>query len=288
MNRAIVAIAITAVLAMSVTVVARNSVPNQTNQATGHDAKTKKEQTHTAEQNTPTLQKQKETSIEFQCPTTEERNESIRSETSETDWWSRISGIVTAFGTLALAAIGAVASVVAVVTLIYIGRQTHATKIAADAALRSAQAVINSERPWLVVHADTNADTVGMGAYNKGRTPAKVVGGYSEWTFVGLPDKLPLPPAYSKTFFMPELTFIVSNDSFPILPRANPEAMIDQHGKRAAVDARTEFLVFYGKVIYDDFLAGISNHETRWCFCYDPTYKKMIGGVGPKEYSGYS
>jgi hypothetical protein len=63
-------------------------------------------------------------------------------------WWD------VAWSTWALVGVGVVAAYLALRTLSDIREQTKNTKVAADAALLNAQAVINAERAWLMVDLD--------------------------------------------------------------------------------------------------------------------------------------
>jgi hypothetical protein len=63
-------------------------------------------------------------------------------------WWD------VAWSTWALVGVGIVAAYLALRTLSDIQKQTKNTKIAADAALLNAQAVINAERAWVIVDLD--------------------------------------------------------------------------------------------------------------------------------------
>lgn len=136
-----------AILACSVATVAEYPVQNQAPQTTGHnqDGQTKKNDSRPA----PTVKP--EQNVPLQPPTTEERNESIHNESSEPDWWSRIANVIMAIGTVALAVIGAIAACIAIKTLRYIGVQTKHAGIAAEAARDGVQAILDSERPWLLL-----------------------------------------------------------------------------------------------------------------------------------------
>jgi hypothetical protein len=73
---------------------------------------------------------------------------------------------------LVLAGIGGI--VVAALTLRKIERQTKAGEDAANAALLNAQALINAERPWLMVEA-CGFPSITLKMVNKGRTPAQLI-----------------------------------------------------------------------------------------------------------------
>lgn len=89
-----------------------------------------------------------------QSPPTEERNETIHSDKTETDWWARIAELIAAIATVALAVIGYFGVHAANDALDEIKQQTEITKASVDVAKASskaaelnAQAIIGSERP---------------------------------------------------------------------------------------------------------------------------------------------
>ena len=73
---------------------------------------------------------------------------------------------------LVIAGIGGI--VVAALTLKKIERQSKAGEDAANAALLNAQALINAERPWLIVEA-SGFPYIALKMVNKGRTPAQLI-----------------------------------------------------------------------------------------------------------------
>jgi hypothetical protein len=163
------------------------------------------------------------------------------------------------------------------------------TKKAANAALLNAQAVINSERPWLLVTVESNPEgEFFFRITNKGRTPASIVSGHREMEFVvGNPSNLSRQPSYSSPMYDPPSDFLVANEKWDDHPSFNPESVIDRDGKREAVMRSEEFLCFYGQVTYRDSLAepksGFGQHYTRWFYRYDPR-RKLLMMDGPQEY----
>jgi hypothetical protein len=197
----------------------------------------------------------------------------------------------------------------------------QATQASAVAALLNAQAVINAERAWLTVtvadefaplpeldpnhyenerlqmkrvfaEQEEGGRTYRISFQNRGRTPAKIVGGDSCHRFIDLPDNLPVPVNYSCPIFLPDPTFIVNGDSFRIHPGFKPDFILERDRKRVNVGFSAEFLIFYGRIIYEDVFAlpdgSSGRHETRWCFAYRPGEEKAFVACGPDEYSGHS
>jgi hypothetical protein len=194
---------------------------------------------------------------------------------------------------IALVVVGIGGIITAICTLRLIKTQTIDTGIAANAALLNAQAVINTERPWLVVsvHSDPYlANGFFFRITNKGRTPANVVSAYREQKIVDLPDRLRIPPEYSSPMYSPEDNLIVADGKWEDRPSFNPEAVISNPaGAREAFENAAQFLCFYGQVTYRDSFGQRSGdsgeHYTRWCYVYDVSQKRMVVS-GPQEYRG--
>jgi hypothetical protein len=176
-------------------------------------------------------------------------------------------------------------------------KQTHILKRSAEATFLNAQAVINSERPWLVVTWRSDHEVSGLfrfGCRNQGNTPAKVISVSAKASFVDNLNALTIPPDYSSAAVLPDLNLIVHDDSFPIGHGLNPESFVQTSGKKMSliVDSR-EFLVYYGNVVYRDTLYTDSSadglHETRWCFVYQPgrEIRKFVR-LGHEEYNRYT
>jgi hypothetical protein len=166
---------------------------------------------------------------------------------------------------------------------------------AAKAASLNAQAVINTERPWLVVATFFDKDKPELcrfGCRNQGNTPAKIISISAQPFFVTNPSALPVPPDYSSPVAMPDLTLFVHTDSFPIGDGLSARQFIESRGRWEQVLHANEFLVYFGNVVYRDTLYPESSpeglHETRWCFIYQPGGERMFLRGGPKEYNGYA
>jgi hypothetical protein len=192
-------------------------------------------------------------------------------------------------------------AVITAVYAIFAGLQWKAINLtakinqeAAKAALLNAEALINSERPWLVVTWASDKKTPGLflfGCRNHGNTPAKVAYLSARACFVNSKHKLAIPPDYSTHARLPDLNIIVHRGSFEIEHGLNAQTYIRDHRKEDAINSSGEFLVYYGNVIYRDTLYPDSSpegeHETRWCFFYQPDERKLLR-EGPKEYNRYT
>jgi hypothetical protein len=170
------------------------------------------------------------------------------------------------------------------------------TKIAARSAKTASlntQAVIDSERPWIVIDVERQPvppKWCNFAAANRGRTPAQIISGSATHVFVVDPDDLKVPPVYESPFVLPNKTLIVQTDSFPIYPQPGirPQVMADNRPAEEKILSDNKILIFYGRVVYDDVFGtkrpGYVPHETRWCFAYFPDGHRFVR-TGPEEYN---
>lgn len=225
-----------------------------------------------------------ETNIQIQAPSPEQKP------SNWVDWFWPPE-----WANWGLVIVGIWAACIAIGTLKQIRQETIHTGDFAKAASLHAQAVINAERPWLVVAIFLDKDTPELcrfGCRNQGNTPAKIISVSAQIGFIDRPDNLPVPPDYSSRVAMPDLTMIVHADSFPIGQGVNPRSVIGGTTHEVLVLSAREFLVYFGSVVYRDTLypesAPEGLHETRWCFVYQIGGDKMFLRGGPEEYNRYT
>jgi hypothetical protein len=175
-------------------------------------------------------------------------------------------------------------------------RQTKAAEDAAMAALLNAQAMMHSERPWIIITIEPHPQFRGsflFAATNKGRTPAQLISGSSEYTFASRPQELAIPPAYSSQFTGLDETLLVPGDPFQIYTRSGicPEDILARRASSHELRSYNETLIFYGRIVYRD---GFGNgnetnayHETRWCFAYVKHERRFVV-TGPDEYNRHT
>jgi hypothetical protein len=158
--------------------------------------------------------------------------------------------------------------------------QNVLTRRSANAAVLNAQAVINAERPWVLVNPKTKTDAPGqyiVGAFNAGRTPAIILDGHCSCDKHSA-DFVP-PEDLNDPFDRPKRDLIVSEDSFPIR-EINPESLINQ-ADREGGGTDPQIVFVYGKLRYWDTFTdrnapAAKPYETWWCWQYDST-KKTFG-----------
>jgi hypothetical protein len=198
---------------------------------------------------------------------------------------------------LVLAVVGVGGIIVAILTLFKIERQTKAGETAAKAALLSAQAVINAERPWLLVVIESVKGPMGgfnIFVKNKGRTPAMIVASHIGCVRVEDISHLPTEAPYGVGSMVQDL--IVVPDERPLIRWFD-----GKHIKQMLGDVRLAYwegrTFIFGKVIYRDLADPTPDriHETRWIGLYEgPTGEEsdsifQIEGIGtPEEYAKYS
>ncbi len=161
--------------------------------------------------------------------------------------------------------------------------------IQAQAAMKSAQAVINTERPWFAVIIEpikTDQWIFHIKVVNKGRTPGILNDMFSETIFHEQPDNLPLPPNYKTPCFGPNDSFFQPDRECVEQYEFSPVRMIDEH-RKSPNHSQTSLLIIYGKVTYADTFNRRITHETRWCYFWDEC-RSDWSRCGPKDYSGHS
>jgi hypothetical protein len=161
-------------------------------------------------------------------------------------------------------------------------QSVKAAQASAKAALLNAQAVINAERPWLLVSIEAHKaapNTFIIQAFNAGRTPAELHDGHCA---SGIQPLNFIPPKeFRDPFRLPMQTLIVSKDSFPIRT-ITPGELVEQVGRKG-LDPQ---LCVYGRILYwgvftDRSAPGTKPYETRWSFRYEPLkrcFQKSTGG----------
>ena len=194
--------------------------------------------------------------------------------------------------------VGILLVIVGAVTGGLIWYQSVQTKIAAQAgrdsakaALLNAQAVINSERPWIVVTVtpDKERKRFLFEATNQGRTPAKIISGEIGHEFTSDPMKIPSPPTYKAT--PTPRSLLAATKSVPIY-RIEPEwwAINNKDSAGQGFWDSTISLVVFGRIRYLDLINRTDKpeiHQTCWCFTYVLKEMRFVED-GPEEYNRHT
>lgn len=149
-------------------------------------------------------------------------------------------------------------------------KAARATRDNAKAALLNAQAVINAERPWLLVDirmSKSDPDMYILFAINKGKTPAEMQEGHYTCEARPVTGEEFIPPDdFVAPFFRPIQTLTVAEDTFEI-GRIKPSSFPKSTYPPTAVFA-------YGRILYWDTFTDRTQtdakpHVTQWCLTFD-------------------
>ena len=166
-------------------------------------------------------------------------------------------------------------------------------KQSADAALLNAHAVINAERPWLLVSIEEVEGKEGewvVRATNTGNTPAELVEGHC--AFMPQPGDFRPPDNLFDPFFAPIQSLFVKDDGFEIRRiTIQTSVMGRDEFFRVFANDPIKFLYVYGKILYWDTFTDRTDprsepHVTQWIFIYDNFRKKF--GRAPGTYAKHS
>lgn len=167
-------------------------------------------------------------------------------------------------------------------------RGVRAAKNSADAALLNAQAVINAERPWIIVeirqpYMGKDYDFSGR---NCGRTPAEIISISARTTSAADEFSLPPQPEYG-TAILAHRKFIPPRGTFEVY-HFSGDMLVNQSPERDDIRASRKRLIVYGNVRYLDVLAQ-REHETRFCYWFAPVepFGSMLVG-GPEGYNQHT
>jgi hypothetical protein len=204
-----------------------------------------------------------------------------------------------------LALLGYAGIVLAVSTLKKIERQTKygetaalAAQEAAEAALIQAKAIVQAERPWILIHV-VPSPTVENGftviATNRGRGPARVLSTAAELRIAKDETQLPGIPVFAPVDpDVPPVSMILLPGEFaPIKAfcREDVKAVSGTEDVLRRIENWEERIFLYGKVMYKDLMAPPDGapHETSWCCRYiHGRQKSGLVMAGTQEYNQHT
>jgi hypothetical protein len=201
-----------------------------------------------------------------------------------------------------LAFLGYAGIMLAISTLKKIERQTAAAETAAiaaqnaaQAALMNAQAVIDADRPWLVVSVEPSP-TVENGfmvtATNRGRSPARIVATAEQLRIAVDETRLPAMPEYGNSEPVPPMVPIIllqgESTGLKSFSRSDARELCESDEQFARIESWEEKIFLYGRVLYNDLVAPPDRqaHQTDWCSWY--IHGRQRSGLvmgGPKGYN---
>jgi hypothetical protein len=205
--------------------------------------------------------------------------------------------------TLVLCVFTGILAIVSIFQGVMLLRSDKTARIAAEAAKRSADAVVSAELPILILNY-INLTAPGIPAIaakiplpaqfsprinfeNYGRGPAQIVSGCLEWCLASDPSELPLPPRYQNIVPYTQNAVVIEKGRIPLdIPceiTLSPEQIDTLHTWQ-------KFLWIFGFIAFKDFLDG--PHESRFCIKWQPYREGHSGPVGfvwesetPPEYT---
>jgi len=205
---------------------------------------------------------------------------------------------------LVLVLLGYVGIMMAVSLLKKIERQTGYAETAADAAATSAQAallhaqaVIQTERPWILISVEPSRSTensFSVVATNRGRTPARIIETMEQTMIAVKETHLPIPPEYDnqERSATPAPIILLPGEFATIgtFSRNDVKGLCDSEERFKRVETWEEKVYLYGKVIYKALIAPADSqvHESNWCCWY--IHGRQNSGLvlaGPLEYNSH-
>jgi hypothetical protein len=205
---------------------------------------------------------------------------------------------------IVLAVLGYVGIMLALRTLKRIERHLETSTTTAQAALESssaaltlAQAIANSERPWIVVTVEpflTMESSFKVMAANRGRSPARIIGSIDQVRIARDEKQLPAKPEFETAAADPPEPIVLlpgeatgiwafNRDDLASICK-NPEA-------QRRIERWQETLFLFGRVTYLDLNATDESqaHETFWCCRYIHGEKSSaLVMAGPPQYNLHS
>jgi hypothetical protein len=159
---------------------------------------------------------------------------------------------------------------------------------AAKSASLNAKAIINAERPWIVIEihpGKVDMEQFLFTATNKGRTPAEFISGDAAYIFIL--DPMKPPPLNRGSFNRPNDTLVIRDAGFEIYPDGvRPRRMVVDARNRRGEGDEPLILILYGGIVYRNIIDG-TEHETRWYCAYNFQENRFIT-TGPDGYNKHT
>ena len=176
-----------------------------------------------------------------------------------------------------------------------IAAETAATAAAvgAHAALLNAQAIIDSERPWILIMVEPSPrveNSFLVMAVNRGRTPAMIVATAEGIRFAIDETQLPAVPEYGEagTPRVPIILLPGESTIVKTFSREDGRGICESEERFKRVANWEEKAFIYGRLVYRDLIAPQDKqvHETTWCCWYiHGRQKSGLVLAGPHDYN---
>jgi hypothetical protein len=201
---------------------------------------------------------------------------------------------------LLLAFVGYAGIMLAVGTLRKIERQTRANETIAQAAIESAnaallhaQAILDAERPWILISVEPSPagrNTFKIIATNRGRSPAEIIASADRIGIAAEERNLPKEPEFSREKPLNTPVILLPGESTVVQPFGRDDVKWVCKSEEAIrrVETWQDNIFLYGRLIYRSLLSPHAGkiHQTDWCCRYvhgETTSSLVIGG--PPEYN---
>jgi hypothetical protein len=206
---------------------------------------------------------------------------------------------------IVLALLGYVGIMMALSVLKKIERQTRsaetvaaAAAVSAQAALLNAQAIIDAERPWLLISVEPSLgqeNSFIVMVTNRGRSPASIAGTSEQFRIAVDETHLPASPEYANAQPTPPLLPIIllpgETSGIKTFSRDEARGVCQSDEQFKKIEGWDEKIYLFGKITYRDLIAppDKQTHETNWCCWYiHGRQKSGLVIAGPQGYNSHT
>lgn len=203
---------------------------------------------------------------------------------------------------LILVVLGYVGIMISVSTLKKIARQTEVGEAAAAAAAESAraallhaEAIVQAERPWILVSVEPTPGVMNgftVIASNRGRTPARIVAIPHKIEFAEDESRLPEVPQYQdpnpNAPFVPIILIPGEHVQITTFCREDVRGFCASDEQFDRVTNWEERIFLYGRVTYRDLVSPQDEQvrQSAWCFWYIHGHQNSgMVPAGPRNYN---
>ena len=195
------------------------------------------------------------------------------------------------------------------------GEQVVIAGNAADAAFLNATAVINAERPWMLINIkmdvgrDSNGMTFGISVpigfsvsfINCGKTPAEVISFEQHLDCTQTTDDLPIPPEYQtpNEQVLRHTRLVAADGKWEDVTESGFSLQQNFPNDWADIYTSTKRAMYWGRLRYRDLIEqprtihevkdekSLGVHETCFCYFYSPTRQELLI-TGPRGYNKHT
>ncbi|MGA7858345.1 MAG: hypothetical protein WCA11_10490 [Terracidiphilus sp.] len=206
---------------------------------------------------------------------------------------------------IVLAVLGYVGIILALRALKHIKRHSESGAATAQAALEAAQtalsqtqAIIDAERPWIVIRVEaslTKENSFKVMATNRGRAPAKIFALLDQVRIAVDETQLPESPEYAtmKPGARPEPVVLLPSESVAIrvFSRDDVRSFCETDDEFEKVKLWEKNIFLHGRVTYREMISIPDKpaYETDWCYwCIHGEKKSAMTIAGPPNYNKHS